>query len=129
MEATNMSGTFFKVSGIDPNDSATIVFVWSRNGSPGKKISESTEDCILLGSGHVVGSVGCSLPPGAVAGQFSVTFLLPPGRAADGIVVTDDKSNEFLSGAIITPCSAAAEFESGGTITSGDAAVRAGHAA
>jgi hypothetical protein len=124
MEVTNMSGTFFKVSGIDPNDGAMIVFIWSRDGS---SENDSAENYVLLGSGHVVGSAGCSLPPGAVAGQFSVTFLLPPGRAVDGIVVTDDKSsNKVLSGAIITPCFSAAGFQSGGAITSGDAAVCAG---
>jgi hypothetical protein len=92
-----MSGAFFNVSGIDPNDGAKIVFVWCR--------AEGQPNYTLAGSGHVVGA-GAGLPPGIRVGQFSVTFQLPLGCSTDSVVVTDDKhGKEFLSGVTITHCS------------------------
>jgi hypothetical protein len=106
--------TFFNVSGIDLNDGAKIVFVWSRDKGP--------EDYVLLGSGHVVGAIG--RPPGILIGQFSVTFLLPPGCSADDVFVTDDKNGEeHLRGVTVTPCLGVPGFRSEGTAIP---AVRAG---
>jgi len=75
---------FVNVSGIDPNDGATIVFAWCRNKGP--------EDYMLLGSGHIVDVPANARPPGIRDGQYSVTFLLPPGCSVDDVFVTDDKS-------------------------------------
>jgi hypothetical protein len=85
---------FVNVSGIDPNDGATIVFAWCRNKGP--------EDYVLLGSGHIVNIPAHARPHGIRAGQYSVTFLLPPGSSADDVFVTDDKSgSERLTGVTI----------------------------
>jgi hypothetical protein len=114
-----MSGTLFKVSGIDPNDGVRIVFVWCRD--------EGFDNYALLGSGHVVAAGGVGLPPGISVGQFSVTFLLPYGRSASSIVVTDDKNGkEFLHDVIVTPCSVPAAFQPGVTVAPGDPAMCAG---
>lgn len=92
-----MSGVFFNVSGIDPNEGANVVFVWCRG--------KAAKDHALVGSGHVVSAAGSALPPGIASGQFSVTFLLPPGCSAEDIFVTDDKNgSERLPGVSITPC-------------------------
>lgn len=88
---------FFNVSGIDPNHGAEIVFAWCRD--------PELDHCALLGSGNVVGSNSVR-PPGVVAGQFSVTFLLPPGCREDEVFVTDDKNGkEHLPGVTLTACS------------------------
>jgi hypothetical protein len=101
-------GTFISVSGTDPNDGAKIVFVWCRDKGP--------EDYALLGSGHVVGAVGC--PPGIMVGQYSVTFLLPPGCSADDVFVTDDKTGKkHLRGVTVTPCLGVPGFRSEATAT------------
>lgn len=103
-------GAFVNVSGIDTNDGARIVFVWCRDKGP--------EDYALLGSGHVVGAVGCGRPPGVPAGQFSVTFLLPPGCSADDVFVTDDKTGKaHLPGVTVTPCLNVSGFQSEETVT------------
>ena len=110
-----MNGTFLNVSGIDPNDGASIVFVWCRN--------KGHEDPLLLISGQVVGAIR---PPGIAAGQFSITFPLPPGYSANDVVVTHDESGKQpLSNFTVVPCSAVASFQSGGTVTPVDRAVRA----
>ena len=92
-----MSDAFFRVSGIDANEGAKIVYVWCRleaQGSP-----------LLVGSGHIV-SAGVSRPPGIQLGQFSVTFLLPPGCSADSITVTDDTNGKaFLPDVTVIDCS------------------------
>ena len=89
--------TFVNVSGIDRNKGATIVFAWCRNRGP--------EDFVLLGSGHVVPAFGNDLPPGILAGQYKVTFLMPPGCSVGDVFVTDDTSGrERLSGVTVTPC-------------------------
>ena len=108
-----MNGTFLNVSGIDPNDGASIVFVWGRN--------KDHRDPLLLGSGHVVGAIR---PPGIAAGQFSITFPLPPGYSASDVVVTHDESGkQALSDIRVTPCVAVASFQSGGAVTLVDRAV------
>jgi hypothetical protein len=92
-----MSSTFFRVSGIDSNDGARIVFVWCRNKGP--------DDYALLGAGHVVSGENFLLLPGVSVGQFSVVFALPDGCSPDDVVVTDDKNgNEPLLGVALTPC-------------------------
>jgi hypothetical protein len=92
-----MNGTFFNVSGIDPNDSARAVFVWCRDKDPDKDL--------FLGSGHLVNVAECTLPPGIKAGQFSVTFLLPHECSACNIVVTDDTDDtEPLPNVTVTRC-------------------------
>ena len=92
-----MSGAFFRVSGIDSNDGARMVFVWRRNEGP--------HDYALLGSGHVVGGEGFFPPPGVSVGQFCVVLLLPDGCSPGDVVVTDDKNgNEPLLGVTVTPC-------------------------
>lgn len=106
-----MSGVFFNVAGVDPNEGASVVFVWCRG--------KAAEDYALLGSSHVVGAVGSTLPPGIVSGQFSVTFLLPPGCSAEDIFVTDDKNgSEHLPGVSITPCLGAWPNELGNGLAS-----------
>lgn len=106
-----MSGVFFNVAGVDPNEGASVVFVWCRG--------KAAEDYALLGSSHVVGAVGSTLPPGIVSGQFSVTFLLPPGCSAEDIFVTDDKNgSEHLPGVSITPCLGAWPNQPGNGLTS-----------
>lgn len=106
-----MSGVFFNVSGVDPNEGAKIVFVWCQGKAP--------DDYALFGSGHIVGAIGSARPPGIPSGQFSVTFLLPPGRSADDIFVTDDKTgSEHLPGVSITPCLGVPRVQSGGAVTS-----------
>jgi hypothetical protein len=109
-------GSFFKVSGTDPNDGARIVFVWCREKGP--------DDYRLLGSGHVIGPDGVR-PPGISVGQFSVTLALPPGRSPDDVVVTDDTAGKVhLPDVIITPCSTVVGFKFGGRVSSGDRTVR-----
>ncbi|CAA2136709.1 hypothetical protein HYPP_00107 [Hyphomicrobium sp. ghe19] len=95
-----MNSAFFNVSGIDPHDGATLVFVWCRNeGAPAHRN-------VLLGSGHVVGAVGCGRPPGVAVGQFSVTFLLPQGCSPNDIIVTSNaEDSEYLRDVTVTPCS------------------------
>lgn len=110
-----MNGTFLNVSGIDPNDGASIVFVWCRN--------KDREDPLLLSSGHVVGAIH---PPGIAAGQFSVTFPLPPGYSANDVFVTrDEGGKQALSNVTVLPCPAVASFQSGGAVTPVDRAVHA----
>src|ERR1700680_1345946 len=114
-----MSGTFFNVSGIDPNDGARIVFVWCRNNGPGNDIP--------LASGHVVGEDARNRPPGIQVGQYSITFPLPYGCSAENIVVTHDKDGkEPLSGVTLTQCLIREGFQSGGTITPDAPPMRAG---
>jgi hypothetical protein len=114
-----MSGTYFNVSGIDPNENAETIFVRCRNGDP--------DDDILLGSGRVVG--GANLLPGIQVGQFSITFRLPGGCSADNIVVSRDKSGkEILSGVTLTRYVIRAGCEPGGTITPDAPPMRAGAA-
>ncbi len=85
---------FVNVSGIDPNDGATIVFAWCPNKGPG--------DIVLLASGHIVTAPAAARPPGIQYGQFSVTFLLPPGCSADDVFVSDDTgSSERLTGVTV----------------------------
>ena len=102
-----MSGAFFNVSGIDPNDGAKIVFVWCR--------ARGQDTDTLVGSGHVVGAGGGGgLPPGIRVGQFSVTFELPAGCPDDSVVVTDDKSGkDFLPGVTLVACRTSARLQSG----------------
>jgi hypothetical protein len=71
--------SFYNASGIDTNDRAKMVFVRRVKGP---------DDCVLLGSGHLVGAL--DMPKGTQAGQFGITFPLPPGCKADELVVTDD---------------------------------------
>jgi hypothetical protein len=102
-----MSNTLFKVSGIDPNAGASVVFVWHRDKRSG--------NYAMLGSGHVVRAGGPGLPSGVQAGQFSVTIALPPGGSADNVVVTDDKGGkEILPGVVVAPCSAIGAFSPAG---------------
>lgn len=97
-------GRFVNASGVDPDEGANIVFVWCRNKGP--------EDYVLLGSGHVVRAVGSARPPGILAGQFSVTFLLPPGCSEEDVFVTDDKNGkERLPDVKVTPCLTAPELQ------------------
>jgi hypothetical protein len=106
-----MIGTFFNVSGIDPNAGARIVFVWGRD--------KGSDEYVLLGSGHVVGTDGSGVPPGVLAGQFSVVFQLPDRCSSDHIAVTDDKSGkEFLRGVVVTPCGSRSGFQSGAALAS-----------
>jgi hypothetical protein len=110
-----MNGAFHNASGVDPNDGASIVFVWCR--------SRDHEGPRLLSSGHVVGAIR---PPGIAAGQFSITFPLPPGYSANDVVVTHDESGKQpLSNVTVAPCSAVASFQSGGAVTPVDRAVHA----
>lgn len=82
-----MDSAFFRVSGLDPHDSANIVFVWCR--------VRGQDNRILVGSGHVV-TAGSGVPPGIRPGQFCVVFRLPPDCSADSIVVTDDKDGKVI---------------------------------
>ncbi len=101
-----MSGALFRVSGIDANEGAEVVFVWCRN--------QSSHGHTLLGSGHVVRADGRGLPNGISSGQFSVTFPLPLGCSAADIVVSDDKSGmEFLTDVSLTACSVLVALQSG----------------
>lgn len=119
-----MSGAFFNVSGIDPNDGAKIVSVWCRDSR-----AKGPDNYVLLGSGHVVDAGGCAPPPGISVGQFSVTFALPYGCSADDIVVTDDKnSKEPLPDVTVTPCLVSGASRSGGTIARGGPAAPVGTA-
>lgn len=103
-------GNYYNVTGVDPNEGARIVFVWARTQDSGSKV--------LLGSGHVVGAVGCGRPPGVPIGQYCVTFPLPPGSAADDVVLTDDKNADVhLSDVTLTHCSTLAGLRSGATLT------------
>jgi hypothetical protein len=102
-----MNGAFFNVSGIDPHDGAKLVFVWSRGRGALKGA--------FLGSGHVVGAVGCGRPPGISVGQFSITFLLPEGCSPSDIVVTSDVGDgEYLCGVTVTPCSKISSISAAG---------------
>ncbi|MFG1350216.1 hypothetical protein [Xanthobacter autotrophicus] len=82
-----MKGTFYRVSGLDPHDSANIVFVWCR--------VHDQENRILVGSGHVV-TAASGAPPGIRVGQFCVVFMLPPDCSASSIVVTHDKDGKSI---------------------------------
>ncbi len=93
-----MDGSFFNVTGVDPNEGAKIVFVWGRDGN--------TDASLLLGSGHVVRADGSARPPGVAIGQFSVTFLLPAACLAGDVVVTDDVAGAGrMNSIVIVPCS------------------------
>jgi hypothetical protein len=94
--------TFVNISGIDPNDGATLVFVWCRKEGP--------ENFALLGSGNVVSLPTSARLPGIESGQFSVTIPLPLGRSIDDLFVTDDKTgDEHLTGVTMTACVALSE--------------------
>ena len=111
-----MSGAFFRVSGIDPNDGARIVFVWCRD-------IKSPHTYLLLGSGHVVGGEGLFLPSGVSVGQFSVVFSLPYGCSPGDVVVTDDKNgDEHLLDVTVTPCSTPMGYRPGAAVPAGDLA-------
>lgn len=104
---------FCNASGIDPDDKATMAFVWRVRGP---------DDYVLLGSGHLVGALG--RPRGIKVGQFSITFPLPPGCAADELVVTDDATGKLHLPSLIRPCSSVLEFKLGGRDSPGDRGVR-----
>jgi|SRR5579859_2157891 len=104
-----MSEVYFRVSGVDSNEDASMVFVWCRD--------TGADDPALLGSGHIAGAGGGFLPPGVPIGQFCVTFLLPSRFSAADIVVTDDKSGKDpLPDVTVTPLLVSAGSRSGGTI-------------
>ena len=106
---------FVNVSGIDPNDGATIVFVWCRDKGP--------EDYVLLGSGHIVDVPANARPPGIQAGQYSVTFLLRPGCSVEDVFVTDDKSgSERLTGVTVADLSHSGSPPEEGTSVADDPA-------
>jgi predicted nucleotidyltransferase len=89
---------FVNVSGIDPNEAATMVFVWCRD--------KGLEDYVLLGSGHVVNVPANARPPGIQAGQYSITFPLRPGCSIEDVFVTEDKSgSERLTGVTVSDLS------------------------
>jgi hypothetical protein len=104
---------FYNASGIDPDDRARRAFVWRVRGP---------DDCVLLGSGQLVGALG--RPRGIKVGQFSITFPLPPGCAADELVVTDDATSIVLLPNVMRPCSSVLELRLGGRESAGDHAVR-----
>lgn len=87
-----MSASFFRVSGIDPNDGAKMAFVWCR--------SEDQDGFILVASTYIVGA-STVRPPGIHPGQFSVAFLLPAHCLADSIIVTDDLDERRSLGDVV----------------------------
>lgn len=107
-----MKGSFFNVSGVDPNEGAKIVFVWGHDGN--------TEASLLLGSGHIVRADSGARPPGIATGQFSVTFLLPSACLAGDVVVTDDVVGAGrLNEIVIFPCSGDPTIAAAGTVIAG----------
>jgi hypothetical protein len=87
----------FNVSGVDPNEGASVVFVMCRSGF--------TDGYVQLGNGHIVGANGAYVPPGARAGQYSVTLRLPYGCLPNTIIVKDDKNDQScLDNVTVTPC-------------------------
>lgn len=101
-----MSGSFFRVSGIDPNDGAKMAFVWCR--------VENQDGLVLIASAHIVG-VDTVRPPGIHPGQFSVAFLLPHNCQADTIIATDDTDEQrALANVVIEKCTTPQGFHSDG---------------
>lgn len=91
-----MSSAFFRVSGVDTNDGANIVFVWCQSDGRGSHVP--------VGSGRVV-PTGTNCPPGIRPGQFAVVVLLPRDCSADSIIVTDDKDGKrILPDITVIPC-------------------------
>lgn len=100
-----MSGSFFRVSGIDPNDGAKMAFVWCRTANQ--------DSFSLVASAHIVGA-DTVRPPGIRPGQFSVAFLLPSHCLADTIIATDDIDEQrSLPNVVVEKCPTPQGFHSG----------------
>jgi hypothetical protein len=98
-----MSSDFFKVTGIDPNEDANVVFVWSRD--------RASNEPVLLGSGHVV-RADTVRPSGIADGQYAITFILPENCIRAGIIVTGDaEGKQILPRINVTACSVPAGTE------------------
>ncbi len=82
-----MRNDIFKVTGLDPKEGASVVFVWSHD--------RVSNELMLLGAGHTVG-IDTVRPVGIETGQFAVTFLLPQNCTKEGIIVTGDKEGKQI---------------------------------
>lgn len=97
-----MVPNYLSVSGVDPNEGATTVYVWRRD--PAEK-----EGRVLVGSAPLVPAEMATRLPGIQPGEFRVTFPTPKGCSASDIIVTDDLlKEEPLSNIAVVPCDARA---------------------
>ncbi len=97
-----MVPNYLSVSGVDPNEGATTVYVWRRDQA-------AKEGRVLLSTAPLVPAEQAARLPGIQPGEFRVTFPAPAGCSVRDILVTDDlKKEEPLPNVTVVPCGASA---------------------